>query len=134
MPRSDAYNLGVAPVDAKGTTQDYLQDYLAHPSAIPVQIMALRPVFSGVVKPPDRIKTVYAGLRQCRPVLAVSYSVIAHSGRRRRGGAGSTRIRPRARLTSAPARVCLSCGARPTGFSRTARSKAPSRASTLPSS
>src|ERR1700712_2178969 len=33
------YNLGVAPVAAKGTNQDYL----AHPSAIPGQIMALNP-------------------------------------------------------------------------------------------
>jgi hypothetical protein len=33
-------------VDAKGTTQDYL----THPSAIPVQMMALKPVFSEVVK------------------------------------------------------------------------------------
>jgi hypothetical protein len=40
------YNLGVALVDAKGTTQDYL----THPSAIPVQMMALKPVFSEVVK------------------------------------------------------------------------------------
>src|SRR3954453_11903862 len=31
------YNLGAAPVDAKGTTWDYL----AHPSGLPVQIMAL---------------------------------------------------------------------------------------------
>ena len=38
------YNLGAAPVDAKGTTWDYL----AHPSAIPVQIMAPEPgLFSG---------------------------------------------------------------------------------------
>jgi hypothetical protein len=44
------YNLGVAPVDAKGTTPDYL----THPSAIPAQIMAANPVFSGVVKTPDR--------------------------------------------------------------------------------
>jgi hypothetical protein len=36
------YNLGVTPVDAKGTRQDYL----AHPSAIPVQIMTFKPVFS----------------------------------------------------------------------------------------
>jgi hypothetical protein len=40
------YNLGAALVHAKGTTQDYL----THPSAIPVQIMALKPVFSEVVK------------------------------------------------------------------------------------
>ena len=40
------YNLGVAPVDAKGTTQDYL----THPSAIPAQMMALEWVFPGVVK------------------------------------------------------------------------------------
>ena len=30
------YNLGAAPIDAKGTAQDYL----THPSPIPVQIMA----------------------------------------------------------------------------------------------
>jgi hypothetical protein len=42
-------NLGVARVDAKGTSQDYL----AHPSAIPGQIMALNPVFFGVVKTPQ---------------------------------------------------------------------------------
>src|SRR5260370_17482046 len=40
------YNLGAAPVAAKGTKQDYL----AHLSGIPVQMMALKPVFSGVVK------------------------------------------------------------------------------------
>src|ERR1700676_1892950 len=44
------YNLGAAPVAAKGTTQDYL----THVSAIPVQIMAVKPVFSGVVKTPRR--------------------------------------------------------------------------------
>src|SRR4029078_11487286 len=43
IPRSTAYNLGGVRVDAKGTTQDYL----THPSAIPGQIMALNPVFSG---------------------------------------------------------------------------------------
>jgi hypothetical protein len=48
VPRSTAYNLGAAPVAAKGTTQDYLV-YL---SAIPAQIMALGWVFSGVVKVP----------------------------------------------------------------------------------
>jgi hypothetical protein len=37
------YNLGAAPVAAKGTTQDYL----THVSAIPVQIMAVKPAFSG---------------------------------------------------------------------------------------
>jgi hypothetical protein len=42
-PRITAYNLGGARVDAKGTTQDYL----THPNAIPGQIMALIPVFSG---------------------------------------------------------------------------------------
>jgi len=41
------YNLGAAPVDAKGTTWDYL----AHPSAIPVQIMAR---LAGVVKTPEQ--------------------------------------------------------------------------------
>ena len=40
------YNLGVAPVDAKGTRQDYL----THVSRIPAQIMAVKPVFSEVVK------------------------------------------------------------------------------------
>ena len=40
------YNLGVAPVDAKGTRQDYL----THPSRIPAEIMAVKPVFSEVVK------------------------------------------------------------------------------------
>src|SRR4051794_20971908 len=50
IPRSTAYNLGAAPVAAKGTTQDYLT-YL---SAIPAQIMALKWVFSGVVKAPER--------------------------------------------------------------------------------
>jgi hypothetical protein len=35
------YNLGAAPVDAKGTRQDYL----THPSAIPAQMMALEWVF-----------------------------------------------------------------------------------------
>src|SRR5260370_41291892 len=40
------YNLGAAPVAAKGTTQDYL----THLSGIPVQIMALKPAFSGVVR------------------------------------------------------------------------------------
>jgi hypothetical protein len=49
-PRSTAYNLGAAPVAAKGTTQDYLT-YL---SAIPAQIMAPGWVFSGVVKVPGR--------------------------------------------------------------------------------
>jgi hypothetical protein len=44
--RATAYNLGVAPVAAKGTTQDYL----THLSAIPVQIMAHKSVFSRVVK------------------------------------------------------------------------------------
>ena len=39
-------NLGVAPVDAKGTRQDYL----THVSRIPAQIMAVRPVISEVVK------------------------------------------------------------------------------------
>ena len=48
IPRSTAYNLGAAPVAAKGTTQDYL----AYLSAIPAQIMALGWVFSGVVKVP----------------------------------------------------------------------------------
>jgi hypothetical protein len=48
IPRSTAYNLGAAPVAAKGTTQDYL----AYLSAIPAQIMALGRVFSGVVKVP----------------------------------------------------------------------------------
>jgi hypothetical protein len=42
----DCYNLGVASVAAKGTTQDYL----THSSTIPVQIMALGPVFLRVVK------------------------------------------------------------------------------------
>jgi hypothetical protein len=42
------YNLGAAPVAAKGT----MQDYLAHLKAIPVQIMTVKPVFSGVVKAP----------------------------------------------------------------------------------
>jgi hypothetical protein len=37
------YNLGAAPVAAKGTTRDYL----THVSAIPVQIMAVKPAFSG---------------------------------------------------------------------------------------
>jgi hypothetical protein len=45
-----AYNLGGARVDAKGTTQDYL----THPSPIPAQIMAANPVFSEVVKTPER--------------------------------------------------------------------------------
>jgi hypothetical protein len=49
------YNLGVAPVDAKGTTQDYL----THPSPIPAQIMAANPVFSEVVKTQSAIKPVY---------------------------------------------------------------------------
>jgi hypothetical protein len=40
------YNLGVTPVDAKGTRQDYL----THVSRIPAQIMAVKPVFSEVVK------------------------------------------------------------------------------------
>jgi hypothetical protein len=35
------YNLGAAPVYAKGTRQDYL----THPSAIPAQMMALEWVF-----------------------------------------------------------------------------------------
>ena len=39
-------NLGVAPVDAKGTRQDYL----THVSRIPAEIMAVKPVFSEVVK------------------------------------------------------------------------------------
>ena len=43
------YNLGVAPVDAKGTRQDYL----AQVSRIPAQIMAAKPVFSEVVKTPS---------------------------------------------------------------------------------
>src|SRR3984957_11878460 len=47
------YNLGAAPVHAKGTTWDYL----AHPSAIPVQIMALNPVVSGGwLRVPERIR------------------------------------------------------------------------------
>jgi len=40
------YNLGVTPVDAKGTRQDYL----THVSQIPAQIMTVKPVFSEVVK------------------------------------------------------------------------------------
>ena len=40
------YNLGAAPVDAKGTRQDYL----THVSRIPAQIMAVKPVFFEVVK------------------------------------------------------------------------------------
>src|ERR1700710_2564387 len=39
-------NLGAAPVDAKGTAQDYL----AHLSRIPVQIMAAKRLFPAVVK------------------------------------------------------------------------------------
>lgn len=39
-------NLGVAPVDAKGTRQDYL----THVSRIPAEIMVVKPVFSEVVK------------------------------------------------------------------------------------
>ncbi len=35
----DLINLGAAPLDAKGTARDYL----AHPSAIPAQIMAVKP-------------------------------------------------------------------------------------------
>src|ERR1700704_539370 len=42
-PWPTVYNLGVTPVAAKGT----MQDYLAHSSTIPVQIMAAQPVFSG---------------------------------------------------------------------------------------
>ena len=55
--------------------------------------------------------------------------------RRRRGGAGSMRIRPPIRLTSAPARVCFSLGSGcAAAVSRAARSNAASKASTLPSS
>ncbi len=39
-------NLGVAPRYAKGTRQDYL----THVSRIPAEIMAVKPVFSEVVK------------------------------------------------------------------------------------
>ena len=39
-------NLGVAPVYAKGTRQDYL----THVSQFPAEIMAVKPVFSEVVK------------------------------------------------------------------------------------
>ena len=35
-------NLGAGPIDAKGTAQDYL----THPSRIPVQIMAAERLFS----------------------------------------------------------------------------------------
>jgi hypothetical protein len=45
-PARPLFNLSATLVDAKGTTQDYL----AHFDAIPVQIMALEPVFPGVVK------------------------------------------------------------------------------------
>src|SRR5579863_3599889 len=48
IPRRLHYNLGADAGAAKGTTQDYLT-YL---SGIPVQIMALEWVFSGVVKNP----------------------------------------------------------------------------------
>jgi hypothetical protein len=47
------YNLGAAPVDAKGTTWDYL----THHSAIPVQIMALQmAVFPGWLRLPGPVK------------------------------------------------------------------------------
>ena len=49
------YNLGAAPVDAKGTRQDYL----THVSRIPAKIMAVKPVFSEVV------------MRRTRPVLVI---------------------------------------------------------------
>ena len=39
-------NLGVVPVDAKGTRQDYL----THVSRIPAEIMAVKSVLSEVVK------------------------------------------------------------------------------------
>src|ERR1700730_10147711 len=63
------YNLGAGAVAAKGTSQDYL----AHPSVIPVQIMAWAWVFAGVVK---RHGGFSGGLRP-------------QSVRRRRGGAGA---------------------------------------------
>ena len=53
------YNLGAAPVAAKGTTLDYL----AHPSEIPGQIMARRARFSGVVKAGAANKRAVAAIR-----------------------------------------------------------------------
>src|ERR1700739_271657 len=105
------YNLGVAPVAAKGTTQDYL----AHSSAIPVQMMALKGVSSRVVKDSRGNMTPARNMR--------------YLARLRRAGAGSTRIRPSIRLTSAPARVCFSLGfgRRPEGFCASARSNADSK-------
>src|SRR5215218_9450333 len=48
-PRSPLHNLGGAGVDAKGSEADYL----AHPSAIPGQIMAVNPcVFRGWLRLP----------------------------------------------------------------------------------
>src|ERR1700730_13662267 len=113
------YNLSVAPVDAKGTTQDYL----THLRAIPVQIMAAKRLFfEGVkVQRTDAI-TIATLLFGSQPAL------------RRRGGAGSMRIRPSIRLTSAPARVCFSLGRRPAACSATAPSNADSKVSILPSS
>src|SRR3954464_2340848 len=87
------YNLGAAPVDAKGTTRDYLP----HSSEIPAQIMALEWVISEVVKA--------CGALPRRTGNSIG---MPHWDRRRRGGAGSMRIRPSIRLTNAPARVCFS--------------------------
>ena len=59
ISRTTAYNLGATPVAAKGT----MQDYLAHSSAIPAQIMALGRAFSEVVKVPSRPRSdIGAGL------------------------------------------------------------------------
>src|SRR3954454_7670651 len=57
------YNLGVAPVDAKGTTQDYL----TQSSPIPAQIMAVESLFSGVVK------TLRWNMRHASAALRISY-------------------------------------------------------------
>ena len=63
--------------------------------------MALKQVFAGVVKSPDR---------DCADPRPAADSPLVHklqTCRRRRGGAGCTVILPPFRLISAPARVCL---------------------------
>src|SRR4051794_18161393 len=122
MRRGLQYNLGAARVDAKGTAWDYL----AHPRAIPVQIMASHGWSFEVVKAPH----------------ADQADVVGNSGpaqrERRRVGAGSTQIRPSIKLTSAPASVCLSFlslfGPRRAACAAEVPSSAASKASTLPSS
>jgi len=84
------YNLGGDPVDAKGTTEDYL----THPSPIPAQIMAQMPLFSGVVKVTCELS------RQCPHRRSDSGPPAATRGRRFNADASldEADYRPRQRL------------------------------------